>query len=147
MNIQKDLENWDGKSVEDIRLVYSRYCNATAFTGDIINLLEVANCEKGSSWLLKHHLDMGQPLSPELTHKLFQTLYNLQHWESQLHILQSLENLKIEPAEKESVEGFIRTCLADKNNFVRAWAYHGFYVLSKQYSEYRVPLKIVIFLW
>jgi hypothetical protein len=32
---------------------------------------------------------------------------------------------------------FLRTCLADENKFVRAWAYNGFYLLSQQYPEYQ----------
>jgi len=68
--------------------------------------------------------------------KVLALLPELLSWQSKLHVLQSLPYLDIPSKDKRKLECFLKQALADKNKFVRAWAYNGFYVLSRQYSEY-----------
>ncbi len=43
-----------------------------------------------------------------------------------------------------SVVTFLRVGLQDKNKFVRAWSYSGFYLLGQQYPEYQDEAKAYI---
>ena len=63
-------------------------------------------------------------------------LDKLEHWETKLHILQSIPFMPIEITERKKVDAFLRETLTDPNKFVRAWSYNGFYELAMQHSEY-----------
>ena len=64
-------------------------------------------------------------------------LQSLEHWESRLHVLQSIPYMPIPGTHKKKVETFLRECLVDDVKFVKAWAYSGFYELAVQYPEYQ----------
>lgn len=55
--------------------------------------------------------------------------------------LQSVEYLPIAADDGKLFEQFLRIAITDNNKFVRAWAYNGFYLLAKQYDEYRVEVE------
>jgi|SRR5215470_10600820 len=68
---------------------------------------------------------------------IFDSLMELKHWESRLHICQMLSHLRIPRESAARVVCFLEQCLSEKNRFVRAWAYNGFYELARQHPEYR----------
>jgi hypothetical protein len=136
MSIRRDIEHWDGKSAKDIGEIYHRYCMDTSFTSNIIELIGKSPTQKGATWLLKHSLENDKKIGESEVNKIFKNLNRLSHWESKLHLLQSLPFLIITEPNKKKVELFLRNCLMENNKFVRAWAYNGFYELSVQYPEY-----------
>lgn len=136
MSIEQELLIWDGKSSDDIQAIYAHHNSTPAFVAKLIELCQQSDFQKGVTWLLKHHFEAGQALTEKATAALFELLPSLKHWESKLHMLQSLPYLKIASADKHKVEALLRECLTDNNKFVRAWAYNGFYELSRQYPEY-----------
>jgi len=136
MSIQIEIDKWDGKSANDIGDIYSRYCHDESFQKDIIQLIGETTLQKGATWLLKRHLENKKKISNSETSKIYKKLDSLEHWESKLHVLQSLPFLLIPKSDKKSVELFLRSCLTDNNKFVRAWAYNGFYELAVQYPEH-----------
>ena len=131
------LKNWDGKSADDITAIYFDYCETPDFTNTIINLMQDTDLQNGAAWLLKKHLELGETLTTSQVEKIYTFLTKLSHWEAQLHILQSIPYLPISTKQKNFVEFFLRTCLTDKNKFVRAWTYNGFHELASQYPEYQ----------
>jgi len=137
MSLKQDLEQWDGKSSDDINEVYGCYHSESEFLSDIIQLIKPLSTQKGASWLLKKYLETKGKLSPAEAKKIYTQLPNLDHWEAKLHLLQSIAFIPIGKREKERVVAFLRICLADSNKFVRAWAYSGFYELSLQYSDFQ----------
>lgn len=136
MSIQKELRGWDGKSAEDIRSIYHRHSVEPSFLRELLRFLKTPEFQKAGTWLLKHHFETGNSLNKKQVTTIFRALADLNHWESKLHLLQCLEYMPIEKHERHKVELFLRVCLTDTNNFVRAWAYNGFHVLSRQYPEY-----------
>jgi hypothetical protein len=97
--------------------------------------------QNGASRLLKMHLESGGETTLTESEQLFQLLTYLSNWESKLHLLQLIQYVPISPASKPEVEGFLRDSLVDENNFVRAWAYDGFYRIASQYPEYREEVR------
>lgn len=140
-SIEQAIISWDGKSSNDIDVIYNRYSNDDTFISEIINLSQQEALQKGATWLLKHCLEDGRKTEPDEIAAIFKLLSKLEHWESMLHILQCIQFMKIAKTEKKEVEEFLRKCLTNSNKFVRAWAYHGFYEISIQYPEYKNETK------
>ncbi len=141
MNIKQAISNWDGKSADDIAAIYHHHSGQSSFLTDIIALIEHPSFQKPASWLLKYHLESGAKLEVKTSKNIYVLLTKLKDWESRLHILQCIPMLPIEKTDKKKVELFLRDCLCDRNKFVRAWAYNGFYELSSQYPEYLEETK------
>jgi len=136
MGIEQALEEWDGKSADDIRAIYEFYLKEPDFIDSIVNLTKNQLSQKGSTWLLKAWLEEGNRLEDSKIKEIYNLLDKLCHWETKLHILQSIPFMPIENQEKKYVDRFLRITLIDTNKFVRAWSYNGFYELARQHPEY-----------
>jgi len=141
MIIKSEIERWDGKSASDIGDIYTRHCHESSFVSEIITFIGVDKLQKGATWLLKRYLENEKELSKSEVISIYKNLEVIDHWESKLHILQSLPFMPIGNRQKNKVEAFLRKCLVDNNKFVRAWAYNGFYALAVQYPEYKKETK------
>jgi len=141
MTIQSDISKWDGKSASDITEIYERHYADDSFISIIVNSISDLHLQKGGTWLLKHYLENDHKISPSETSDLFNQLTSLEHWESKLHILQSLPFLTIPKSDIKKIEHFLRKSLMETNKFIRAWSYNGFYELAMQYPEYKEETK------
>ena len=141
MTLKESLSNWDGKSADYLKEIYSRHCVQDNFVPNLLSLLRDQKFEIGSSWLIKNHLEKNNSFDKNKVSAVYENLASLCFWEAKLHILQSIPSLPIHVSDKELVEIFLRKCLGDKNKFVRAWAYGGFYLLADKFSEYRDEAK------
>ena len=137
MDLRAELLNWDGRTAADIADIYQRYKAVEGFHRCLITLMGEEVSQRGATWLLKRYLQDGGYLGALEIASIYKLLPVLAHWESRLHLLQSIPFMPIAKTEKITVERFLRKSLSDDNKFVRAWAYSGFYELSLQYEEYR----------
>lgn len=137
MSIRQDIAAWDRKSADYLGKVYARHANASMFVPEILGLMQEEALQVGTTWLLKRYLDEYGHLPPDVVDDVYASLPTAGHWETKLHVLQSIPNLPIPSGHKSRVEAFLRACLGDEKKFVRAWAYGGFYELARQYPEYR----------
>lgn len=144
MSIEQEIKGWDGKSSVDIGVIYDCYCSNASFVQTLIQLLGMEELQKGATWLLKRHLEEGYKVNASQVSKVIKLLPRLIHWESKLHALQCIPYTKIANRDKKETERFLRKCLSDKNKFVRAWSYNGFYELSLQHSEYMAEAKLFL---
>ncbi len=135
--IKRKLDDWDGKSAQDIDAIYESSHALPSFLDEIIGLASDIIYQKGATRLLKTYLEAGNKLKKDQIRAIYDLLPELEHWESRLHILQCLPFIPIGNSQKNRVEEFLRLTLNDSNKFVRAWAYNGFYVLSCQYPEFQ----------
>lgn len=133
ISIAEALLEWDGKSADDIRDIYHQHKEAEDFISQLIAALHEVPLQKAASWLIKHSLEEGTRLTNDQSRHLFQLLDKLQHWESCLHVLQSMPYMSIPQTEIQPLEHFLRHSLTADNKFVRAWSYNGFYELASQY--------------
>ncbi len=137
MELKDALSRWDGNSVGEIEDIYSRHCKTSEFVPIVIELLEDKELQSGASWLLKKHLESKNLLNSKTIQTVYESVSKLVTWEAKLHILQCIPYLPIPFQKLQQVEEFLRDCLADKNKFVRAWAYGGFYELADRFPEFR----------
>lgn len=133
--LHRDIRSWDGKSADDIHMIFKRHSEMDKFAETLALLLPDPTYQKGASWLIKQYLENNGLLSPVATKVICKSVSSLQYWESRLHVLQCLPHLTIPAAGKKEVEKFVRHCLLDEVKFVRAWAYFGFYVLARQHPS------------
>jgi hypothetical protein len=136
LSLQKKIQAWNGKSADDIKAVYDSYHAQSNFADTIIKLAKDNAYQKGATWLLKAWLESGNKLESDQIKTIYSTLNGLEHWESKLHVLQSIPFMPIEKAERKKIETFLRETLTDPNKLLRAWSYNGFYELATQHSEY-----------
>lgn len=136
-DLQALVADWDGKSAESITKVYSQFHAAADFTTQLVAMLQHEPLQRGATWLLKRWLEAGGEISAEDIQTYYSTAPILTHWESRLHLLQSLQYLPITAEQAASLYPFIQRCLGSKKTFVRAWAYSGMYELAKQHPDYR----------
>lgn len=141
MSIEQEIKSWDGKSSSDITAIYDRYGHSDDFVKKISQFFADIALQKAATWLLKHHFETDQEIKTTQVTKIVGFLPKLEHWESKLHVLQCLPFIEIVNTQKKEIEFFLRQCLTDENKFVRAWAYNGFYELSKQHAEYVTETK------
>lgn len=142
MSLQQEIKCWDGKSAIDIKTIYQNHQHDKSFSEKIIQLINQPCFQKAATWLLKHHLEKKHQLTKNQNLKILSLLVKLDCWEAKLHILQCLPYLKIFDESKKDAEAFLRQCLVDKNKFVRAWAYNGFYELSIWHPEYQAETQL-----
>lgn len=140
MTLKLALSEWDEQSVQNLEQIYQHFHSTPHFMSHILDCLTDQKLQKAATWLLKHRIESGSTLDLNQTHQLFGLIDQLAHWEAKLHLLQCLSDLSIHEADRKIVERFLRQALIDHNKFIRAWAYHGFFVLSQQYPQYQEEL-------
>jgi hypothetical protein len=142
MGLQDDIANWDQKSRQAISDIYYRYHEGENFLPQLVGLIDRPELQRGATWLLKHHLQTTAiALDGDLVSVLYGNINKLANWESKLHILQAMAFLPVAGKYRKAVEYFIRDCLAAENNFVRAWAFNGFYQLAIDFPQYQPEAK------
>lgn len=135
------ISQWSGRSTQDMRIIYNAYSKASNFVPSLIKLLHEPQSQTGATWLLKHYLETDGTLTPEQNSGFFLSLHELENWESKLHMLQCLSHVTIAQIHCARLEEFLLACLEDKNKFVRAWAYNGFFHLAKQHPKYQSEVE------
>ena len=142
--IKVDLVNclraWDGSSVDPLQEVYRHYGTHSRFLPLLTQELGKETTGRPSSWLLKHYFEANRDVPEEVALIVFSHLDNLKHWEEKLHILQCFQYLPLEVADKNQLVLFIENCLTEKNKFVRAWAYNGYFLLAQRYPDMQVAV-------
>lgn len=148
MNEQKEihqlLHSWDGKHVASLKEIHQKFQKKDSFW---ITLLDVYQSDKtlrkACTWLIKYHYDQKYSIKQSLIDQMLSMCNELTDWESKLHILQLLPDLKISSKNVPLLDVFVRNCLKDDKKFVRAWAYQGFYELTKYIPEYKHELNVI----
>lgn len=141
LNLHESLKQWNGKSADKIKETFNKFKEDPSFSCVLLELIHDPICQKGATWLLKAWLNEGSQLDAPQTAKILDNLNILTHWEAKLHVLQCLPFLTVGSAQKKAVEAYLRITLTDQNKFIRAWSYHGFYELARQYPEYQTEVK------
>ncbi len=136
MSLASALQLCDASSVEELTETYWHYQDSRDFEADMVNALASESMQRPASWLLKFHLEQGFMLDPKLEQQIFASLPGLSHWETRLHILQSLPFFAIAEADKDAAWQFAKDNIAHKNKLVRAWAYNGLHEVARHYPEH-----------
>ena len=142
--LNSKLKLWDGVHIEYLAELYGANSSRLEFFENLVTIcVNEQDLQKTATWLIKHHYDNGQTLPKQLTERLLTSCKTVKNWEAKLHLLQLLPYFKLTNKSIILTEDFIRKCLEDNNKFVRAWAYNGFYELTKYIPELREELEFV----
>ena len=76
----------------------------------------------GATWLIKHHAEKGEALTPDQCVRLSGQLGRLTAWDAQLHICQSARHLPYPDKTADRLLAFARPLLANQRPFLRAWS-------------------------
>lgn len=141
--LSSKLENWDGKSTDDLRHIYvsleSVHINcAEQQNSSLIDELiyHLPQHPIAATWLVKHAIENDYSLSLSQGEKLLEHLLENPPWQSILHILQISEHLTISNHLSTPLYAKLRYNLSHDNKFIRAWSYHSLAVLAKQYTKF-----------
>lgn len=145
MSLKDTVAAWDGKSVDAIAEIYDANKADLTFGSRLVQSLGDPECERGITWLIKHHLEQGwQPRSTDETSAVLNALTHTAHWEARLHVLQCLPYLTIPSDQIKPLYNHLENAILDDAKFVRAWAYHGLYVLASQYPDFQAPARDIL---
>ncbi len=143
-NLLDGLKKWDGKHIKYLTKLYQTNSGDPSFPENLVAIIiNEKDLQKTATWLIKHHYDNGQTLSPLLIEKLLKVCGNVDNWEAKLHLLQLLPHFKLTHNTLLSTENFVRACLNDSNKFVRAWTYNGLYELTKYIPELKTEVEFL----
>ena len=135
--LTEEMVAWDGKSAAALRSIYKRHHAEEDFVATILQHLAEVESQRVATWLLKKHLESGNTLTAAECRAIFGGLSLQEHWESKLHLLQSIPYLNIVEEDCAALERFLDAGVRSDRKFVRAWAYNGFNELSLRFPRYR----------
>ncbi len=133
-------------NVPELKVLYDEFLRGKELDRDFIDLIfsELSEVHRCSSWLLKQHIEEKGEITDEALNYLIEHLEMLSHWESRLVMAQSLPLLDNRLGYLPELEDYYRSCVSDQNKFIRAWGYHGLYVLAKRKSEMRPEVETLL---
>ena len=144
MSLAQKISEWDGKSVDDLKVIFDLHHLEARFIDDLPSMLSTQPQQKGATWLIKHALENRFKLTEAQISQLFASLVNLTDWESRLHALQCFQYFQISKVNVPQVESFLRSGLDSKNKFVRAWTYSGFHTLAQQHPQFSGEVDLML---
>ena len=136
-DLTEELGAWDGRSSAALQSIYERHSVDGNFVATILAHVADLNLQRAATWLLKRHLELGNPLSAPECHSILGSLSAQHDWESRLHLLQCLPYLSIADEDRAGLERFLEECVGSDRKFVRAWAYSGYNELALRFPQYR----------
>lgn len=144
-NLLDILETFDGKHTSGLEGVAVRVHAAPPLT-DLIVLAESPkiHVQIGATWLLKRLQEMGATFSSSQVEDVLGLFEHVDHWGATLHLLQMLPGFTISANQKNGLFSYLKTALASRKPFVRAWSYNGLAVLANQYSELEIEVKTLL---
>ncbi len=133
------LSSFDGKRIDTLKAIAESFPVTPQL---LIQLCELTQSQErkmqsASTWLLRRYHQAGAQLSPRQSAQLLQVLLQGSYWESQLQVLQMLDELCIPAEFVESLWTALIGKTCDQNKFIRAWTINGLVVLADQSEQYR----------
>jgi len=146
MTLKSAIEAWDGQSAAALCRIHEQHRDEPDLASVLVDLIGSVRFRLAATLLLKRHLESGAsvPDSSGVAAALFGKFDKLERWECRLNILQCLPHLPIEGEHVGELECFLRTCLADDNKFVRAWAYNGFHLLARKHPRFTAEAHAIL---
>jgi hypothetical protein len=134
-----ELEQLNGLPASAFETFLAEHPPSRAMIDDLVLLLtaDETRIHRQVTALLKRLPEKEVRFTNEQRRAIFDSLAEVNDWESKLHLCQILQHVRIPKGSEAKVAWFLERRLAEPNKFLRAWAYSGFYELAKQHREYR----------
>lgn len=141
MTLQQAISHWDGKSTADIEAIYLHHADTPTFVAQLLPLIATETTQIGATWLLKHHVEAEHAITQAEINEVYRCLPQQVSWAAKLHLLQCLPAWRMPETAVPTIHTFLHHCFKEKNKFVRAWAYNGFYELARQHPKYQAETR------
>ncbi len=137
--LQGYLERFDGKHTEPLEQLIQQVPCSSQRIGELLELAatQEPRMQTAATWLLKRWIEQGSELNNQQSRRLLRQLLLFSHWEPRLHVLQVLSGIRLTASEAERLQPQLVQWINEQNKLVRAWAYHGLYVLADQFPDLR----------
>lgn len=122
--LREELSAYDGRSSTILSEISVKYRRKMGFHSDLITLAfdKVPTISEGATWILKAELEEGCVLPPPDVERLASRLSEVQAWQAQLHICQSIRYLLVPKKSAQSIEKWLKKVLETRRPFLRAWS-------------------------
>ncbi|MCC2605543.1 hypothetical protein [Planctobacterium marinum] len=137
MSFQQALMWCDASNTQELLNTYEHFKCTRRFESKLIACLKQTESDRAASWILKHHLEQGFQLDEAHSIQVLDCFMLMQHWESRLHILQSLSQISIASEVSHNLFQNLKALLDNSRKFIRAWAYNGIHEVALQYPYYQ----------
>jgi hypothetical protein len=142
IQLKKLLQNWNQNQVEELKTLYTEQHLNPEFMTSIVELfIEERTLEISASWLIKQHYDNKGILNSDQLEQVMGRLSQLNHWESELHLLQIIPKLELSPRLVEILEPELGSRLQSKYTFVRASAFAAYAEIVAYIPELKTEFK------
>lgn len=143
-DLKHQLQNWDGKHSAPLIQLYKDYQGQPLFFEELVNIcLKFPELQVPATWIIKHHFGLKKHVDHALMNRLLKEGMHFKGWETRLHMLQIMPQIKMQDDTVPYVEEWVRKALKDENKFVRAWSYQGLYEVSKHIPEMQEELALL----
>lgn len=139
--LRRKLSAFDHKSFSMLTEVAAAFGRARTYPGALVDLAADPDgaVSAGATWLIKHHAEAGEPLSPAQCRRLAARLGKITSWDAQLHICQSTRLLPYPAKEISVLYNWALPLLGHERPFVRAWALDLICHLADRDDAYAPP--------
>lgn len=121
------LSEFDGKALTLLGETNARFEQEPDY---LTSLIEISRCDgghvsSGATWLLKHHLENGDVLTPFEAAGFLSSFPSLKDWQAKLHFCQSLQFVDLSLVDCNALGIWLKCNLSHEKPFLRAWSLDG----------------------
>ena len=144
MTIEEILTTGNSVSAARLRQGFESLRDDDALFGVLLPYCKDPSSETSATWLVLEELKSGRTISADETSYLIGCLGSFGSWEAQLHVLQSIQFLRIPDAERSRLWRRLLELIESRRTFVRAWAYDALSVLADQHHQFRAEVTELV---
>ena len=133
--------------VEQLEEIRDQFEPTEDNVAELIRLLNVLESfvQSSSAWLLRQYLEQGRlVLSKSQVAQIGRALKTITDPWAALHICQMMRHIPVPTRNADQFARFIRSCINNKNTFVRAWSFDAFYRLASQHKKYLAEARMFL---
>jgi len=134
--LKDKLLSWNEKQVDFLIDIYNANLKNSSFIRDIVQIYSSSDeLEHSTSWIIKYHVENGHTLKSDHLEKILSKINKLNHWGSQLHVLQIISKISLTKEQAQFIEPCIIELLQSENKFVRAAAYEAYFKIVQLFPN------------
>ncbi|MEM7183114.1 MAG: hypothetical protein AAF518_19545 [Spirochaetota bacterium] len=124
----QSLQAWDEKHTQYLQEICRQNSKHSEFVNHIIDIFCKENqLQHPTSWIIKYFVDSRQPIQQKQINRILQQLDTLEHWGSQLHILQIVPKVHLTKVVAKNIQTTVKKHMHSEKKFVKAAAYQAYY--------------------
>ncbi len=139
------LSQWDGRTTRVMADLYATQHSAPDFLDTLVGCCADDRSQRGATWVLKHFFERATlELTPAQQDGFFAAWADLVDSDAQLHVMQSLQFVKVPEGHVDAVHDYLTARLASPRKLLRAWAYWGLAQLAHDHAGLRDATRLTL---